>query len=90
MGKVLFALLADTHLFRGNLLQLRSASMICSHNEKQRGLCGMLYAFAKAQHRIETKTECHDLSGQGEQPFCGFRGQWKFAWVLLQEGMNRR
>ena len=29
------------------------------------------------------------LSGQGEQPFCGFSGRRNFGWVLLQEGINR-
>ena len=58
-GKVLFALLPDAHLFGRNLLQFLFSRHDLLHNKKQCGLLGMLHAFAKAKHCIESKTECH-------------------------------
>lgn len=58
-GQIFFPLFSYAHLFRINLLQLVFSLDDLPHNEKQGGLFGMFYALAKAQHRIESKTECH-------------------------------
>ena len=58
-GEIFFPLSPNADLFLAYLPQFLLRLDDLLNDEQQGGLFRMLDAFAKAQHRVESKTECH-------------------------------